>query len=369
MTILASAICSNVLAAGSFSSRFGSPKGTSYPSNSSSLVSSPQAPPALQEDMFTRAIHPTKDKRDPVEAEGVELGTINSSGSIGLGDEGLGQALQSLSQEPQAGTEGVTSSSGRAGPAQTQPQTQSQPVSFQSLSALASQASKRWNKATTDVPAGDNAAAGASSSQHTPSVIENAPPTPYAAGADQPSSSHPVAAMPGSNAADTWKGGTQVQPGGNMPASTQTADAPRGDPQLQAASHHPPTSSADVDANDAARVSFIGNAVVDADASVSASYGDGKSQQPAAVGLGKTASMEKKWGYPVPTGSSMFERVRSRHYSQDEEAAAAPAGSSFAHDAVQPAPAFGQKPTGDAGPEEADAGQQGVLDRYGPPLL
>ena len=48
--------------------------------------------------------------------------------------------------------------------------------------------------------------------------------------------------------------------------------------------------------------------------------------------LGRAPS-EKKWAYPMPTGSPMFERVRSQNHDQGEDQANAAASSA---DPVQP---------------------------------
>ena len=250
--------------AGSFSSRFGSPKGIS-------LVSSPQAAQPLQEDMFTRAVMSTSDKRDAAESEGVELGTINSSGSIGLDHDSLGQALQSPGSSAKETSQAVPLPTGSNPAAPTQ--SNAQPVSFQSLSALASQASKRWNNASDDA-----AAAGTSS-------LEQAQPAQAYTAA--PNAQHPKAPAPVALNPDH-----SVEPTSRPSLESQQPNAPQ-------------------------------TAASAADASAALGVDSSQEQPPAAIKLGKTASMEKKWGYPVPTGSPMFERLRSRTQSQEEAASAA----------------------------------------------
>lgn len=236
----------------------------------------------MHEDMFTRAVHPAKDKREAADSEGVELGTINSSGSIGLSEDSWGQALQFLGQTAQAANQGVTSGSNSA---PSQPQ--AQPVSFQSLSALASQASRRWKGsqdaagvATTDAAN----AVGTSAAEHADSA-QRAQGNPDFAGTEQITASDRTVVSSG--------------------------------PDTQQSSHfHPAGSGAQ---------SFVpsagGNASTD---NAGADVGSSRGRPLAAVNLGKASSMEKKWGYPAPTGSPMFERLRSRNSSQEEEVFAAP---------------------------------------------
>lgn len=251
--------------AGSFSSRFGSPKGIS-----GSLVSSPQAAQPLQEDMFTRAVMSTSDKRDAVESEGVELGTINSSGSIGLDHDSLGQALQSLGPPAKEANQAVPLPTGSNPAAPTQ--SSAQPVSFQSLSALASQASKRWNNAS------DDAAAGTSSLEQAQLASANT----AVPNAQHPNAPAHVALVPDHSLKPTSRPSLEPQ----QPTALQSAAS-------------------------------------DADASAAVGVDSNQEQPLATIKLGKTASMEKKWGYPVPTGSPMFERLRSRTQSQEEAASAA----------------------------------------------
>lgn len=264
--------------AGSFSSRVGSPRDTSFPSSSGSLVSSPQAKqqPLHEEDLFTRAVKPAKDKkegkRENLEAEGLELGTMNSSGSIGLVDDGLAHELldvlqSSSSAAQQGGASGGDSALGSN-------LAQAQPVSFQSLARLASQASRHMPDAGTDSIA-------ATTTRHRAEDAHEA----------QGNSGHPGQSSSGAQPQD--------QPAASPSASDAATSHPDALPRINTDAQHSTSLTPSSGRSDR-----------------------GQATAAAAPSLSKSGSIDqKKWAYPVPTGSPMFERVRSRNY--DHEAAAA----------------------------------------------
>ena len=273
--------------------------------------------------MFTRAVHPAKDKREAADSEGVELGTINSSGSIGLVEDSLGQALQFLGQPEQAGNQENTSGSNSA---PSQPQTQ--PVSFQSLSALASQASRRW-KGTHEDAAGD-----------APTDTANATGTSSTADADS---------------AERAESNPDLPNTAHSTALDHSVPALSADMQQTSHSQSPGTKAQPVPPG------ALSSASTDAGAGVSNSRG----QPLPALNLGTASSMEKKWGYPVPTGSPMFERLRSRNSSQEEEASAAPSGAPAAASSTDSEQRSAQADAGQAVPSDGHASALHVSSEVG----
>ena len=270
----------------------------------SSTHGSPASRPALEEsDSFSRHVSAGKERSSH---EGVELGIMGSP-SQSLGEELLAQQLHSFAPTtgPQAGT---------AVPAHTPP-----PL---------------------DVPASDDAHTHATAAAASPDTTALQSPDPEqatdiaAATEDisrkdvqsQPVSFQSLAALASSHAAKAkWgsdppgavgmtAGSAERQAGAQ--ASSQTF--PSGDESDRAISGEGslPEGSASplgvLNSSTSAGEKKLGMAPEQAGAS--------SSNRPAVLGR---ALSEKKWAYPMPTGSPMFERVRSRNRDQEPAAASA----------------------------------------------
>ena len=276
-------------------------RGTSF----SSTHGSPVSRSALEQShSFTRHVASGKDRSDH---EGVELGTIRS-GSQNLGEELLEQQLHSFAptssaerqgagyagaashatasaaapgtdthqasaaqQMPAAGSDGNFSSSGDAHPSSA---AQHQPVSFQSLAALASSQAAA-NPRQTSEPSGVSSPADAPTG--TLAADDHIAPEKQA----KPQSPFKAASHQGSDTTSLHQGSlAQVATGRPVAADsiiTGGQDKAYGE---------------------------------------AGAFGQSRpSANPPAV-LGRARS-EKKWAYPMPTGSPMFEKVRSRNYDQE----------------------------------------------------
>lgn len=296
--------------------------GTSF----SSTHGSPASRPALEEsDSFSRHVTAGQDRSSH---EGVELGIMGSP-SQSLGEELLAQQLHSF----------APTTAPQAGPAVPGP-----------------------NPAHVDPPASfnahSNATAGpgsADTSAHQKPAAEQA--TDTAADADdglqrgaqnQPVSFQSLAALASSHAskarrdsapleaAGTTAGSAERQTEEQAPASQPVSSGDRSDragpgegslPEGSATPLGVPNSSTGADEK-------LGMAAEQARPS--------SSNRPAV--LGRSLS-EKKWAYPVPTGSPMFERVRSRNRDQF------PAAASTADSLQSGSP---QAPADDAGAREQE---------------
>jgi len=237
-----------------------------------------------QSDSFTRPVASARD-RGHHEHEGVELGMMRGS-SQNIGDDLLAEELHSFapdSAEAQAGSSATRP--GQVQPMQDSPALnspgadgiqsqqmsisghQTQPVSFQSLAALASrQASQATPSDAPDAVSGD-------------ADIGSAPGVGDASRQRQTQAQSPFrsAAEGGfDSAAQHQERLAAVSTGRPLPSDTPSVTPARDG-----------TTSTQPDATSARTAA-----------------------------LGRVGS-EKKWAYPMPTGSPMFERVRSRNHDQE----------------------------------------------------
>ena len=237
-----------------------------------------------QSDSFTRPVGSARD-RSHHEHEGVELGMMTGS-SQNIGDDLLAEELHSFapdSAEAQAG-----SSAPRHGQVQSMQDSQAlgppgadgiqsqqmsvsghqtQPVSFQSLAALASRHASQANPSNVpDVLSGEAVTVGA------PGLGE-------------------ALRQPQTQAQSPFKNATQ----GGFDSAAQHQE------RLAAVSIGRPLPS------DTPGATPAGDGTTSAQPDVTSA---------GTAALGRVCS-EKKWAYPMPTGSPMFERVRSRNHDQE----------------------------------------------------
>ncbi|DBA92750.1 TPA: hypothetical protein ACH3X1_002948 [Trebouxia sp. C0004] len=274
-------------------SRGVSPKAPSFSrgvSFSSTHGSGPIGSPASssqdrnQSDSFTRLVASARDSGHH-EHEGVELGMMRGS-SQNIGDDLLAEELHSFapdSAEAQAGSSairhgqaqsmqasqvlGPPGADGRQSQQMSVSGQQTQPVSFQSLAALASRHASQVNPS------------------HAPVALSGEAVTVGAPGVGEASKRPPTQAqLPFRSAAE-----------GGFDSAAQHQE------RLAAVS--------------------TGRPLTSDTPGVTPARGGPTSAQPNATSartaaLGRVGS-EKKWAYPMPTGSPMFERVRSRNHDQE----------------------------------------------------
>ncbi len=265
---------------------------TSFSSNhGTASVGSPPARSGLeQNDSFTWPVASAKDRANH---EGVELGMMRGS-SHNIGEELLGEQLHSFAPEPgtthgrTAATRGTQpqpqpSSTPGAGPsAGTQAQSdsraaasgsaQAQPVSFQSLAALAS--------------------SHANQTSHSPQ------------GTDLGSAGE---ARLGGLGGGAWQ--ARAQSPFKAAAESEPDNAAQHQERLPAVSTGRPVAS-----EKPAITSALPSGTTCAGPSTTS---DGPGITSARPGVLGRPTSEKKWAYPIPTGSPMFERVRSRNHDQE----------------------------------------------------
>lgn len=268
-------------------------RGVSFSStHSSGPIGSPGRRDLEQGDSFTRPVTSAKE-RGHHEHEGVELGTMKGS-SGNMGQELVAEQLYSLAPDseqmhagssasrhaqPQSRHGSQAGADKDAGP-QSQPKsaadsdsrTQPQLVSFQSLAALASlQANQAAQNSSVMPSASSSVAAGVESDGGTAGTTR-----------------HTQAQSPFKSAAEGESDSAAQHQGRLAAVSTGRPDA-------------------------------AGN-------SGTSSGRDGRTSDPPGVGSARPAALdripsEKKWAYPMPTGSPMFERVRSRNHDEESRPA------------------------------------------------
>ncbi len=237
-----------------------------------------------QSDSFTRPVASARDKGHH-EHEGVELGMMRGS-SQNIGDDLLAEELHTFAPdfaEAQAGSSATTHGQvqpmqdsqalGSPGADGIQSQQMSvsghptQPVSFQSLAALASMHASQANPSNApDAVSGEAVSAGAPGVGQASRQPQTQAQSPFKSAAEGGFDS----------AAQHQERLAAVSTGRPLPSDT---------PGVTPAGHG--TTSAQPDVTSARTAA-----------------------------LGRVGS-EKKWAYPMPTGSPMFERVRSRNHDQE----------------------------------------------------
>ena len=273
-------------------SREVSPKAPSFTrgvSFSSTHGSGPIGSPASssqdrnQSDSFTRPVASARD-RGHHEHEGVELGMMRGS-SQNIEDDLLAEELHSFapdSAEPQSGSSarhgqvqsmqdwqasGPPGANGRQSQQMSLGGHQTQPVSFQSLAALASRHASQANPSNApDALSGEAVTVGAPGVGEASRQPQTQAQSPFKSAAEGGFDS----------AAQHQERLAAVSTGRPLPSETPGVTPARDG-----------TTSAQPNATSAGTAA-----------------------------LGRVGS-EKKWAYPMPTGSPMFERVRSRNHDQE----------------------------------------------------